>query len=106
MSEATFVQGDTAPDITAVIHEQGDPLVIQDLTDATVRFQMRKADDKRFTVNAAADILDEDAGEVSYSWGPNDLAIPGEYIVQWEITYVDNKIETTDPPNEITVRRQ
>jgi hypothetical protein len=106
MSEATFVQGDTAPDITATIHEQGDSEAVQDLTGASVQFQMRKADDKRYTVAAAADIIDADAGEVSYSWGPNDLAQPGEYLVQWQVTYVDSKVETTDPPNEITVRRQ
>ena len=105
MSEGTWVQGDTSPDITAVIHT-GDPDDPTDLTGSTVRFQMRKPDDKRFTVNAAADVLDPDEGSVSYSWGPNDLAQPGEYEVQWEVTYPDAKIETTTPPNEITVRRQ
>jgi hypothetical protein len=106
VSDATFVQGDTAPAITATIHEQGDLLAPQDLTASSVRFQMRKLDDKRFTVNSAAVIVNAAGGEVSYSWGPNDLATPGEYLVQWEVTYVDSKIETTDPPNEITVRRQ
>jgi baseplate upper protein BppU len=106
MSEATFVQGDTGPDITATLHEFGDQLAILDLTGSTVKFQMRKPDDKRFTVNAAADIVDADAGEVSYSWGPNELAVPGDYQVQWEVTFPDAKVETTDPPNLITVRRQ
>ena len=42
----TFVQGDTAPDITAIIHEEDDPSSIIDLSSCTVRFQMRKQDDK------------------------------------------------------------
>jgi len=105
MAEKTFVQGDTAPDITALISrsDTGDPI---DLTDSTVQFQMRKQDDRRFTVNGLADIIDAIAGKVAYSWGPNDLATPGDYLVQWEITFVDDKIETTDPPNSITIRRQ
>jgi hypothetical protein len=50
----TFVQGDTAPDITAVIHEEDDETAVVDLTSASVRFQMRKVDDRRYRVNAAA----------------------------------------------------
>lgn len=105
MADKTFVQGDTAPDITASLtsEDTGDPI---DLSDAEVRFQMRKADDRRYTVNAPADVIDGMAGKVGYSWGPNDLSVPGQYQVQWEVTYVDGKVETSDPPNTIEVRRQ
>jgi hypothetical protein len=102
----TFVQGDTAPDITAVIHAEDDPQTILDLTGATVRYQMRKKDDHRYTVNAAATIVSEDDGMVSYSWGPNDLAQAGTYLVQWEVTHPGGRIQTTAPEVEITVRRQ
>lgn len=101
-----FVQGDTAPDITSVIHEEGDVTSPVDLTNATVRFQMRRADDKRFTVNAVAVIDDAVAGEVHYSWGANDLAVPGDYVVQWEVTYPGGRIQTTAPEATITIRRQ
>lgn len=101
-----FVQGDTAPDITSIIHEEDDPSSIIDLTDCSVRFQMRKADDKRYQVNAAAEVLNGPAGSVSYSWGPNDLSVPGTYDVQWEITYPGGRIQTTSPVGTITVRRQ
>lgn len=102
----TFVQGDTAPDLLATIHNAADASEVIDLTDATVRFQMRRPDDRRFTVNAEAEILDEDAGTVRYQWGPNDLNIPGDYLVQWEVTYPDARIQTTAAANTITVRRQ
>lgn len=102
----TFVQGDTAPDITAIIHEEDDPTSVIDLTDCTVRFQMRKADDKRYTVDAAGEILDAPAGKVSYSWGANDLSVPGTYLVQWEVTYLGGRVQTTSPEVTVTVRRQ
>ncbi len=105
----TFVQGDTAPDISATIHAEDDPSSIVDLSPAYVsgvRFQMRKADDHRYTVNAAAEVLDGPAGRVSYSWGPNDLSVPGTYLVQWEVTYVGGRVQTTSPEVTITVRRQ
>jgi hypothetical protein len=102
----TFVQGDTGPTLVATLHDQSDPNIPLDLTDATVKFQMRKADDKRYTVNATADIVDAVSGRVSYSWGQNDLAVPGDYESQWEVTFVDGMVQTTATPNVITVRRQ
>ena len=102
----TFVQGDTAPDITAIIHEEDDPTSVIDLTDCAVKFQMRQSDDKRYTVNASATVTDAPAGAVSYSWGANDLAVPGTYVVQWEVTYPGGRIQTTSPEVTITVRRQ
>jgi len=102
----TFVQGDTAPDITAIIHEEDDATALVDLTGASVKFQMRKADDRRYRVNAAATVTDAANGAVSYSWGPNDLAQHGTYIVQWEVTYPGGRVQTTSPEVEITVRRQ
>jgi len=102
----TFVQGDTAPDINAIIHEEDDATVVVDLTDATVKFQMRKADDRKYQVNSAASITDAANGTVSYSWGPNDLAQHGTFIVQWEVTYPGGRVQTTSPEVEISVRRQ
>ena len=102
----TFVQGDTAPDITAVIHEEDAPASVTDLTGASVKFQMREAVGKRYRVNAAATITDAANGAVSYSWGPNDLAQDGTFIVQWEVTYPGGRIQTTSPEVTITVRRQ
>ena len=102
----TFVQGDTAPDITAVIHEEDDPTVLVDLSGSSVRFQMRRADDKRYQVNSLATVVNGPAGSVSYSWGANDLAVPGAFLVQWEVTYPGGRIQTTSPEVQVTVRRQ
>lgn len=104
--ELVFVQGDTAPDIAAVLHPRGDPDNPTDLTGATVRFQMRKANDRSFTVNAAATIQDPGAGDVVYQWAPNDLAVDGDYYVQWEVTFQDGRVQTTATPGLIRVRRQ
>jgi hypothetical protein len=71
-----------------------------------VRFQMRKADDRRYTVDGVAAVTDEPNGRVEYAWSANDLSVPGEYIGQWQITHGDGKIQTTQPPNTITIRRQ
>lgn len=100
----TFVQGDTAPAITAQITHDTDSSPL-DLTGATVRFQMRKADDRRFTVNELAVKVSDPEGRVSYAWGPNDLAVSGDYQVQWEVTFADTRVQTTST-STITVRRQ
>lgn len=104
--EATFVQGDTHPDITARLRETARPTVPIDLTGASVRFQMRRPDDDRYTVNAAATVVDAAQGTVSYSWGVRDLSVPGEYDAQWEVTFPDGKIQTNAVANRIMVRRQ
>lgn len=105
--EATFVQGNTAPDITAVLHEQGDVESVIDLTGASIKFQMRKPDDQLFTVDADAEIVGNEVdGSVSYEWAATDLSVPGEYDVQWEITFPDGKVQTTAVPNRILVRRK
>ena len=100
----TFVQGDTAPAITSQIVFTDTETGV-DLTGATVRFQMRKSDDRRFTVNSEATVTSAGTGAVRYAWGPNDLAVPGEYVVQWEVTYADTRVQTTDTET-VTVRRQ
>ena len=104
-----WVTGDTKPDIAAQI-----PLLDSDgeetgsnanLAGATVKFQMRRPDDKRFTVNGAATVNDAANGLVSYVWGANDLSVAGTYYVQWEVTWADSSQQTTKVA-EITVRRQ
>jgi Rib/alpha/Esp surface antigen-like repeat protein len=100
------VQGDTGPDVVAVLHEEGSVTSPIDLTGATVAFQMRKPDDRRYTVNALATIEDATAGQVRYEWGPNDLAVPGDYQAQFEITFPNGKVQTTKTPLTIEVRRQ
>lgn len=106
MSDLTFVQGDTAPPLLGQIKKVSDKTPRNLSTATSVRFQMRKGDDKQYTVDAQAVIVTPAEGRVSHSWGANDLSVPGEYNVQWEIHWSDGKVQTTEPPNTITVRRQ
>jgi len=103
MATDTWVQGDTEPAITSTLNRAD---VAESLVGAHVRFQMRGQDSKNYTVNAAASIVDEAEGKVKYVWSASDLNVPGDYLVQWEVTYQSGRVETTDPPNVITVRRQ
>ena len=105
-----YVTGDTGP-----AHQARIPLLdndgnetgsYADLTDASVKFQMRKADDKEYTVDAVASIVGTPTdGRVKYSWAANDLSMPGEYLVQYEVTFPDTTIQTTTTET-ITVERQ
>lgn len=102
---ADLVQDDTGPDLVVTLTKaSGGPV---DLTDAAVYFQMRKPDDRRYTVNSLCDIVgDPTLGKVNYSWGPNDLAVWGTYDAQWEVQFPDGKVITTKEPLTLEVRRQ
>jgi len=102
--------GDTGPAYTARIPLKDNAGELTgsyaNLTGATVNFQMRKADDKRYQVNQPATIVgDPTAGRVQYSWATNDLGIAGEYLVQFEVTFQDLTVITTETET-ITVERQ
>ena len=106
MADVELVQGDTRPALDGTIRRtvSGDPL---DLTDATsVKFQMRKDDDRKYTVDADAAFVDKPTGRVRYEWEEGDLNNPGEYIGQWEIVWNDSTVQTTQPANSIVIRRQ
>ena len=107
MANLVFVQGDTLPILRGAIHKQGDSSSPTDLTHATgVKFQMRKTEDIRYTVDAAAVVVNAAQGLVTYSWAAGDLSAPGDYQTQWEVTFSDGKVQTTATPVVITVRRQ
>lgn len=101
-----FTQGDTGPDVEAIIHAENDVTAPKDLTGAVVRFQMRLPGGKTYKVNAQATVVDAVAGTVKYEWGANDLSQPGTYEAQWEVTFADDKVITTNPPVDLVVRRQ
>ena len=103
---AVFVQGNTGPDIVGQLHSATDATVPIDLDRCSVKFQMRKPDDTMFTVDSAARITNSSQGLVAYTWGANDLSVPGEYDVQWEVTFPDYKVQTNSEPNRILVRRR
>jgi hypothetical protein len=101
-----LVAGDTGPAITGTIHKRGDTSDIEILTGATVKFQMRRARDRKLMVDTAATVIDAASGTVSYALDVNDTAIAGDYVYQWEVTYTDGKIQTTFETKELTIRRR
>lgn len=105
MADLSLVQGDTRPDIQSILRTSAATPI--DLSEADeVRFQMRLVDGERYVVNALAEILAAEDGSVRYVWAANDLAMVGDYYVQWEIHWSDGSLQTTNPPNTIEVRRQ
>lgn len=105
-----YVTGDTGPAYTAripLLDNDGEATgSYADLTGATVNFQMRKPNAKKYQVNQPAVIVGAPTdGRVSYSWAANDLGYPGEYDVQFEVTFNDSTIQTT-VVETITVERQ
>jgi len=104
VADVEVIEGDTGPPIIGTVKKNG---VVVSLTNvASAKFQMRRVGDRRYTVDAAAEILDAPNGKLRYEWDTNDLDRPGDYEVQWELTFVGGVIITTKPPNTLTVREQ
>ena len=104
MADVEFVRGDNGPSLNGTLTDQtGAPV---DLTSASVLFQMRLTDDRRFTVNSTAVIVNATAGTVRYDWAAGQLDIAGDYEAQWQVTFPGGSVQTTDPANTITVRNE
>lgn len=104
--DVVLVQGDQLPalDGTIFLTLTKAPM---DLTDAvSVRFQMRRPNDRRYTIDAPAQFVQRAEGKVRYEWAANDLAATGLFQAQWEITWPGNKTQTTHPLNLVEIRRQ
>ncbi len=101
-----LVTGDTRPVITGTIHARDDESDLEDLTGCTVNFQMRRLRDRRLMVDAEADIVTAVSGSVTYTLDVNDTAIPGDYGIEWQVTYPDGRKQTTADLREITIRRR
>jgi BppU N-terminal domain len=106
VSDVTVVQGDHGTILTATLTHTSDGSALDLTTAASVYFQMRKSDDRRYTVNAACTIVDAATGQVSYTWDADDLSNAGDYICQFEVRWSGGAVQTTDPVGTITVRRQ
>jgi hypothetical protein len=105
MATLRLVQGDTKPSVSAILRHSDSTTPIN-LTGCTVNFQMRRQDDKVYTVNSACVVTNPVAGTVRYDWGVNDLMSPGDYLIQFEVTFSDGKKQTTASPITVNVRRQ
>ena len=85
-------QGDTAPAIAEQLFDGlGVPVV---LTGASVKFMMWGPGDAAVKVNAAATITDAATGKVSYTPLAANTDTPGDYLVEWQVTFSGGAIET------------
>lgn len=91
MRQFTIKRGDTSP---ALLFELLPKDVV--LSGATVRFNMRIRDTNTVVVNRASGAVEVGVGTptVRYNWTQADTAKAGEYDAEFEVTYLDGKIET------------
>ena len=98
----TVTEGDTLAPIQGIIYKgDGTP---QDLTGATVKFNMRQADegDMKVTEGAGAVVGNPSNGEVKYEWQDADVDTPGLYDGEFIIT-IGGKTLTFPNRNKIIV---
>lgn len=106
MTTPLLVNLDTAPTIAGVLTNDltGDPL---DLTTASfVYLQLRRADDRRFLVNALCDIVDAAAGEVEYELQTEDLDFTGDCKLRFLVIWSDARRQHTVPALDVTIEAQ
>jgi hypothetical protein len=92
MSETFHLKrGDTSPAIRFVLS----PASVE-LTSAAVVFNMRRLADGTLKVNRASATIVTATGAptVQYSWQTADTNTAGLYRAEFEVTYLDGKIET------------
>lgn len=77
-------QADTLPPYTATLTWNNVPV---DLTTAeSITFVMANYF-SGVVATGSATVVNAKAGQVSYSWGSNDLATPGIYAISWEVVF-------------------
>jgi uncharacterized protein YfaS (alpha-2-macroglobulin family) len=93
-------QNDTSPSLQAILKDASGTAII--LTAASVRFHM-KALDGTVKVDAAMTVTDNLNGVVQYDWQTGDTDTVGSYSVEFEVTYLDNTIETFPNNQNLTI---
>lgn len=91
-ADFTAMQNDTGPALTATLADSSGTAV--NLAGATVRFVMTQRGATTPKVDAAATVLDEAAGEVSYEWVAADTDTHGTFHGSFEVTFADGSIQT------------
>lgn len=101
MADWWVKQGDSAPPISQVlVGVDGNPA---NLAGCTVKFVMRPMPGGDTTIYDAATIdqvsdgADGSKGKVHYNWKAEDLAVPGGYYAEWEVTFAGGTDKETFP---------
>ncbi len=81
-------QNDTAPALEAVLKDASTGLPI-DLSGASVVFRMSRRGSSALKVNAAAELVDAEAGSVRYDWITGDTNRTGTYEGEFVVTFAD-----------------
>jgi hypothetical protein len=98
----SFAVDDTGPSVTGTITNLDGTAF--NLTNCTVRFGLRGAQDGRLKVDAPAVVTNAAGGLVRYDWAAGDLDTPGSYESRWRIyNTTGGSVERSDPANTITV---
>ena len=90
--DAWWKQNDTAPAIAEQLLDGAGVAV--NLTSASVKFMMWGQGDTAVKVNAAATITDAALGKVSFTPTTTHTDTPGDYLVEWSVTFGGGAIET------------
>jgi hypothetical protein len=85
-------QNDTAPSLRATLLNGSGNVI--DLTGATVRFHMRELGKTTIIINQACTVVNAVGGIVQYDWVAADTDVVGSYQAEFQVTYLDNSIET------------
>lgn len=85
-------RGDTLPAISGALKNADGSVV--DLTGATVVLKIRRADLTAAAVSRTATVVSASAGTVSYAWVAGDVATPGDYLLEWVVTFPSTKVAT------------
>lgn len=100
---ATFVikQNDTSPSIEATLTNINGTAI--NITNASVRFHMKNMTNNNLVIDQAATIINGVGGIVRYNWQASDTQKIGIYSCEFEVTFLDNSIETFPNDEKIIV---
>ena len=83
--------GDNRPSLTTILtQEDGTPI---DLTGSTVKLLL-KHEENGTKLNFTCTLLAPTLGTLKYDWIIGDIAVPGKYLAEFEITYGNGNKQT------------
>lgn len=103
MTDTAYLkQNDTSPTLDAILTNAAGEVV--DVTNASVRFHMQRLGATTLKIDAAATVVDGEAGHVRYTLQPGDTDTPGSYKAEYEVTFLDGSVETfKNTPDQLRV---